>query len=80
MVTEATLNVIITDSDPSHRDDCSYNISVIDLNDNTPMFTEGLYHFSVMENTEQGELIGTVTVSKTDVLHICNSNKLLTGK
>jgi len=70
MITEATLTVIITDSDPSHRDECSYNIIVIDLNDNTPSFTEQLYHFSVMENTEQGELIGTVTVSKSDILYV----------
>jgi len=70
MITEATLKVIIADSDPSHRDECSYNISVIDLNDNTPSFTEQLYHFSVMENTEQGELIGTVTVRKSDVLYV----------
>jgi len=64
MIREATLNIFITDADPSHRDECSYTISVIDLNDNPPSFTESLYHFSVLENSEQGTLIGTVNVSK----------------
>ena len=72
MITGATLNIIITDSDPTHRDECSYFISIIDLNDNTPMFTSNLYHFGVLENIERGELIGTVNVSQ--VVYCINSN------
>ena len=78
MITGATLNIIITDSDPTHRDECSYTISIIDLNDNTPMFTSNLYHFSVLENIERGELIGTVNVSQV-MCYINNNVEVLIG-
>jgi len=44
------------------------NISVLDLNDNTPIFKEDEYHFNVTEEQSNSSFVGVVHVSVSIVL------------
>uniref|UniRef100_W5MZS7 Cadherin domain-containing protein n=1 Tax=Lepisosteus oculatus TaxID=7918 RepID=W5MZS7_LEPOC len=41
-------------------------ITVLDANDNTPVFTQGIYKASVIEHTPKGTLVTTVSASDAD--------------
>ena len=41
-------------------------ITVIDLNDNTPMFSQNIYTFSILENIKLGEIFGKVQAFDLD--------------
>ncbi|XP_061196147.1 protocadherin Fat 4-like [Saccostrea echinata] len=45
----------------------SVTISVQDANDNPPRFTNSSYSFSILENVEYGELVGSVTAWDPDL-------------
>lgn len=57
--TEVVLSITVTDGD--HISDCSLDINITDVNDNSPVFV-GPMQFTVPEDTEIGEAIGAVNV------------------
>ena len=46
---------------------CLLTVSISDINDNIPIFSESLYSFSVYENAPPGTIIGTVNVTDLDI-------------
>ena len=63
-------NVTITVSDggfPSLHNSTIVIITVEDLNDNAPQFTEAVYHIQVAENVSVGTLIGNVSAIDVDI-------------
>ncbi|KAL5011978.1 hypothetical protein ScPMuIL_010529 [Solemya velum] len=43
------------------------HISIIDANDNTPVFSKSSYHFSMVENEPRGSTVGFVSASDDDI-------------
>ena len=67
--------VIATDQgSPSLSTNVSLNISIEDINDNAPLFSQDLYNGSIMENVPAGQSILTVDSSDLD----SNENSLVT--
>ena len=63
------LTVILTatdQSDPYNEMSIELDISVIDLNDNTPVFSQNTYRFNVTENSGNNTLVETVVASDID--------------
>ncbi|XP_071267188.1 protocadherin gamma-A11-like isoform X16 [Salvelinus alpinus] len=60
--------------DPQMSGTVQIHVNVLDANDNAPVFTQALYTASVVENSQKGTLL--TTVSATDIDH--GSNGLVT--
>ncbi|XP_065362033.1 fat-like cadherin-related tumor suppressor homolog [Calliphora vicina] len=42
------------------------NVTILDINDNLPQFTQNLYRFRIAENTKKGEMIAQITATDED--------------
>ncbi len=63
-----TLTVIATDNGiPTGSAAVSVNVFVMDANDNDPVFSRDLYHFTVEENLDKGALVGVVSATDKDL-------------
>ncbi|OCT88695.1 hypothetical protein XELAEV_18017325mg [Xenopus laevis] len=63
------MEVEIVANDTGLKDCCSYanvTINIIDINDNTPEFSNDTYYLEVMENCKNGTQIGTITATDLD--------------
>ena len=64
-------NIVIVATDngePPKSDTTTVRISVIDVNDNPPLFDKQLFEVSVIENVDSGTEVTTITATDGDVL------------
>ncbi|XP_078506871.1 protocadherin gamma-A12-like [Lissotriton helveticus] len=52
--------------DPARTGTATINITVLDYNDNAPVFSQPVYKFSVLENSAKGAVVGTVRATDID--------------
>ena len=48
----------------------SKQISVLNLNDNMPVFSRDTYYFNIPENTLIGQIVGTITAADKDQTYV----------
>jgi len=72
------LTIVATDNaeDASQRKTSSMTltINILDVNDNSPIFTEPSYNLTVEEDAHIGTVVATITATDADEPGTCNSN------
>lgn len=51
-------------------------VTILDVNDNAPMFSPNSYVFSVREDTDIGKTFATVTATDSDIVGTCDGSKV----
>lgn len=57
----------VDNGQPSKTSTATVHISILDANDNTPVFSKSSYHFSMVENQPRGSTVGFVSASDEDI-------------